>query len=83
MTRDNEPAATGQQRTAEEASLVRTLERLEGRKLTQQEQNTSPSIKATSPAPTGYMLIYCAGWRTKSGGTPDKWWGNCRGNSLS
>jgi hypothetical protein len=39
MTRDNEPAVTGQQRTAEEASLVRTLERLEGRKLTQQEQN--------------------------------------------
>ena len=39
MTRDNEPVATEQQRTAEEASLVRTLDRLEWRKLTQQEQN--------------------------------------------
>ena len=38
MTQDNEPdaiaAATAKQRTAEEASLIETLERMEGRPLT-------------------------------------------------
>jgi hypothetical protein len=42
MTHDNEPIATEkQQRTAEEASLIKTLERLKGRKMTDQEINLS------------------------------------------
>ena len=43
MTQDNEPdaiaAATEMQRTADEASLIRTLERMKGRPLTDQEIN--------------------------------------------
>lgn len=76
------PPLVGGATVASSSSLKRRPTSADSRVRAHRVLSDKRANEAASPAKQkGDMRIDCAGWRTKSGGTPDKWWENCLGNS--